>query len=299
MPEKKYLVTIGTFDGVHLGHQKLIRWAMNRARALKMRSRVVFFVSPPRFFFRPSLKVPLLTTGPERRAFLHGLGVDRVEVLRFGSRWAEMPHERFFEDYVIKRWKAGGILVGKDFAFGKGRKGDLPYLQRETAARGMHLSVLPLVRVGGKKISSSGIRSLLAKGDAERAARMLGRPYALTGTAARGRGLGRKLGFPTANLRLPAEVLTPPGVFLVRVAGGPLRGPRDAVCNVGLRPTVNRRGRRLVVEVHVPGFSGDLYGARLKLEFIRRLRGERKFASLEALKRQIGRDIQAMRGRSA
>lgn len=297
MSEKKYLVTIGTFDGVHLGHQKLVRWAMDRGRELGMRSRVVFFVSPPRFYFRPDLKVPLLTTGPQRRAFLHGLGVDRVEVLRFGPRWAQMHHERFFEDFVVKRWKAGGVLVGKDFAFGKDRKGDLHYLETETAARGMHFGVLPLVRVGGKKISSSRIRALLAAGDVERAGLMLGRAYSLSGAAARGRGLGRKIGFPTANLRVPADALTPPGVFEVAVSGGPLHGPRSAVCNVGLRPTVNGRGRKPVVEVHVPGFSGDLYGVRLKLEFLRRLRGEKKFASMEALKRQIAKDVASVQRR--
>jgi riboflavin kinase/FMN adenylyltransferase len=296
MPERKYLVTIGTFDGVHLGHQKLIRWALERAKKLRMRSRVVFFVSPPRFFFNPALEVPLLTNGPDRRSFIRSLGVDRVEILRFGARWAEMPHEKFFQEFVVDRWKAGGILVGRDFAFGKGRKGNLRYLERETAARDMHLGILPLVRVGGRKISSSRIRALLLKGDVARAGLMLGRPYTLSGTASRGRGLGKKLGFPTANLRVSNETLTPPGVFHVLVSGAPFRGPRSAVCNVGLRPTIGGRNRKPVVEVHVPGYSGSLYGKRLRIEFLKRLRGERKFRSVEALTRQIAKDVEAVVG---
>ena len=294
MAESKYLVTIGTFDGVHLGHQKLIRWALDRAKELKMKSRVVFFVSPPRFYFKPDLIVPLLTTGLDRRAFIRGLGVDRVEMLRFGPRWAEMPHTDFFEKYLIKRWKAGGVLVGKDFAFGKGRLGDLKFLERETTARDMALGVLPLVRVGGRKISSSRIRGVLAKGDVERAGLMLGRPFTLQGTVVKGKGIGRKLGFPTANIRVPAEVMTPCGVFHVLVSGGSLRGPRSAVCNIGTRPTVGSRAKKPVVEVHIPGFSGSLYGKKLRVEFLKRLRAEKKFRSLEALKKAIAADIKSV-----
>ncbi|PCI38843.1 MAG: riboflavin biosynthesis protein RibF [Elusimicrobia bacterium] len=294
MSKPKFLVTIGTFDGVHLGHQKLIRWSMQRAQELKMKSRVVFFVSPPRFYFKPSLAVPLLTTGLERRALIRGLGVDRVEVLRFGPRWAEMAHTTFFEEYIIKRWKAGGLLVGKDFAFGKGRLGNLKFLQGETTVREMTLEVLPLVRVGGRKISSSRIRGLLAKGEVERAGLMLGRSFTFTGTVVRGRGLGAKLGFPTANLRVSDEVLRPAGVFHVLVSGGSLRGPRTALCNIGTRPTMGGRGKKLVVEVHIPGYSGSLYGKKLRIEFLKRLRGEKKFRSLDALKSAIAKDIECV-----
>jgi riboflavin kinase/FMN adenylyltransferase len=288
-PPKPYLVTIGTFDGVHRGHQKLMRWVRRLSRRLRMHTRVVFFASPPRFYFCPQYAHPLLTTSLERRAILKSLGVDRVEILRFGPRWARMPHERFFEDYLVRRWKAGGVLVGRDFAFGTGRKGDLEYLRKACASRGMRLGILPLVRVKGRKISSRDIRRLLDSGRVAEAGRLLGRPHALTGRVVRGLGLGAKLGFPTANLKVSPELLAPPGVFHVR-AEVPHAGALDAVCAVGYRPTLGR-GLTRAVEVHIPGWSGDLYGKTLRIEFLRKLRGEKKFKSLEALRRAIARDI--------
>lgn len=287
---ERYLVTIGTFDGVHRGHRQLLDWVRALAKRRSLKTRVVFFVAPPRFHFRPELKVPLLTDGAERRRLLKDFGIDRVEVLRFGPRWAEMPHTAFFERYIVRRWRAGGLLVGRDFAFGKRRLGDLGFLKAACAARGMTLGVLPLVRVGGRKISSTRIRALLTAGDVAGAGRLLGRPFALRGRVVHGNHMGRKLGFPTANVHVPAEVLAPPGVYEVRVSGGPLAEPRRAVCNVGVRPTLDGERRRHV-EVHVPDWRGRLYGRVLTVEFVRRLRGERKFASVDALQRQIARDV--------
>lgn len=289
-PSERFLVTIGTFDGVHRGHRRVLAWVKARARRQGLKTRVVFFVAPPRFYFRPELRVPLLTSGRERRRLLKGLGIDRVEVLRFGPRWAGMAHTAFFESYIVKRWRAAGLIVGSDFAFGKGRLGDLPFLKAACRARGLELVVLPLVRSGRRKISSTRIRALLAKGDVGAAGRLLGHPFSVTGRVVHGRHLGRKLGFPTANVHVPLEVTAPPGVYEVRVHGGPLAEPRTGVCNVGVRPTVDGAPRRHV-EVHLPGWSGRLYGRVVTVEFRRRLRGERKFPSLDALKRQVQRDI--------
>ncbi|MEE8425119.1 MAG: riboflavin biosynthesis protein RibF [Elusimicrobiota bacterium] len=288
---RKYLVTIGTFDGVHRGHQKLLRWVKERARKLRMGTRVVFFVAPPRFYFRPSLAAPLLTNSRERKRIIRDLGIEKVEVLRFGSRWAKMPHTRFFEEYIVRRWRAGGLLVGRDFAFGRGRRGDQTFMRGACKARKMRLGVLPPVRVRRRKISSTMIRDLLGAGDVKGAARLLGRPHALSGKVVRGAGIGRRIGVPTANINVARELLAAPGVYAVRVSGPGLRA-RKAVCNVGFRPTL-RRSRRRVVEVHIPRFSGNLYGRTLTIEFLRRLRGEKKFPSLEALKRQIKKDIRA------
>ncbi|MFH2201756.1 MAG: riboflavin biosynthesis protein RibF [Elusimicrobiota bacterium] len=293
MPKNRYLVTIGTFDGVHRGHQKLLSWVIARAKKLKLKTRVVFFVAPPRFFFKPEMTVPTLTASKDRRKFIRSLGIDRVEMLRFGPRWAAMPHTRFFADYIIGRWKAGGLLVGRDFAFGKGRKGGPDYLKAACAQHGLHLGILPLMRVDGRKISSSGIRGLLLKGHVKDAAKLLGRDYAVTGRVVRGQGLGRKIDVPTANLNLSRELLVPAGVFAVRVHGRALKRAMRAVCNVGFRPTLNGRLKHPKVEVHIPGWTGSLYGRRLTVEFLRRLRPERKFPSLEALRRAIQRDIAA------
>lgn len=289
-PSERYLVTIGTFDGVHRGHRQLLDWVRALAKRRGLKTRVVFFVAPPRFHFRPELKVPLLTGGADRRRLLKGLGIDRVEMLRFGPRWATMPHTAFFESYIVRRWRAGGLLVGRDFAFGRGRLGDLAFLKAACAARGMTLGVLPLVRFGRKKIGSTRIRSLLAAGDVRGAARLLGRPFELRGRVVHGSHMGRKLGFPTANVHVPAEVMAPPGVYEVLVTGGPLKEPRRAVCNVGVRPTVDGAARRHV-EVHIPDWKGRLYGRVVTVSFVRRLRGERKFASVDALIRQIARDV--------
>jgi len=286
----EYLVTIGTFDGVHRGHRKLLRWVRMFARRLGLRTRVVFFAVPPRFFLKPSLSVPLLTTSRERSAILKRLGVDRVQILRFGPRWAHMEHTRFFEEYIVRRWKAGGLLVGRDFAFGRGRKGDLAYLRGACASRRIHLDVLPLVRVRGKKISSSDIRALLEAGRVDRAADLLGRPFQVAGRVVHGQGLGRRLGCPTANLRLPKEHMVPPGVFRATVHGPGLHA-MPAVCNVGRRPTIRGGRHRLVTEVHILDWSGDLYGKTLRVEFLERLRGEKKFKDLGSLKAQIAKDV--------
>lgn len=294
MPEARarYLITIGTFDGVHRGHQKLMRWVRARAARLGLKTAVVFFVEPPRFYFRPESAVPLLTSGRDRRELLRGLGIDRVRMLRFGPRWARMRHTRFFAEHLVRRWRAGGLLVGRDFAFGKDRRGDLAYLRAACAERGLDFAVLPLMRLGRRKVSSSRIREQLLAGDARGAARLLGRPHAVWGRVVRGRGLGRRLGFPTANLAVAPELLAPPGVYAARVSG-PGFPPRAAACNVGVRPTLAGAPRR-VVEAHLPGFRGSLYGKRLKLEFLRRLRPERRFASLDELRRAIARDVAAV-----
>jgi riboflavin kinase/FMN adenylyltransferase len=299
MPKQNgYLVTLGTFDGVHLGHRKLMGWVLRKAKALGLRTRVVFFVVPPRFYFNPASRVPLLTSSRDRRSFVKALGIDRVEVLRFGPRWANMSHTDFFENYILKKWKAGGVLVGKDFGFGKGRKGDLSYLKEACARHALTLGVLPLVRVGGKKISSSDIRRLLLSGDVEKAGKLLGRPYSLTGKVARGKGFGRTLGFPTANVRTSKEALLPPGVFVVWVRAAHWPGYKRAVCNVGTRPTLGRRKKTAVLEVHIPGFKGGLYGRKLSVEFVRRLRPEKKFTSLSALRGAIEKDVRSLNARS-
>ena len=293
----EYLVTIGTFDGVHRGHQKLLRWVRMLARRLGLRTRVVFFAAPPRFFLDPSLSAPLLTTSRERSAMLRALGMDRVQVLRFGPRWANMEHPRFFEEYIVRRWKAGALLVGRDFAFGRGRRGDLAYLRKACAAHRIRLGVLPLVKVRGEKISSSEIRALLSAGHADKAAEFLGRPFAVAGRVVHGQGLGRRLGWPTANLSLPGEHMVPPGVFRA-VAHAPGLHAMPAVCNVGRRPTIRGGGRsrhRVVTEVHVLDWSGDLYGKTLRVEFLDRLRGEKRFAGVEDLKKQIARDVATAR----
>ena len=287
------LVTIGTFDGVHKGHQRLVRRLLSAARRWKLRPTVVLFDRPPRFFFRPEMAGPLITTAEERRELLEGLGVASVRVLPFNRNMAHVPHTRFFEEYILRRCRAGGLMVGPDFAFGRGRKGDIAWLTQTCDLLGLRFDVLPIVRAGGLKIGSTRIRALLGQGEVREAARLLGRPHSVSGEVVRGDGLGRKLGWPTANLRVPEEKLVPSGVYKVRVRQ--LAGPkldRIGACNVGVRPTVTGVGERRV-ETHLLAFSGSLYGRRLRLDFLRRIRPERRFSSLDALREQIRKDVRA------
>jgi len=287
----KSLVTLGTFDGVHGGHRRLLRRLVRLARGRRLKSAVVLFSTPPRFFFQPQSVMPLLTLPGERRGILRELGIDRVEVLKFGKAVASLPHEKFFENFILRRWRAGGLLVGADFAFGKGRLGDIPWLKSACRGRGIRLWVEPLLQREGLKVSSTRIRAALAEGDVEEAGRLLGRPYFLTGRVVKGQGLGRRFGVPTANLKVEEGKLLPRGVYKVLVSGpGALGRSRVGVCNVGTRPTVGG-APRVHVEVHIPGFTGDLYGKTLRADFLKRLRAERKFPSLDALKAQIKKDI--------
>lgn len=285
----KFLLTLGTFDGVHLGHRRLLKRLKARAAGLGLKTMVVLFSAPPRFYFRPELSAPLLSSATERAALLRSLGIDHVRVLRFGARWAGMTRESFLEDFLLRRCRAGGMIVGPDFAFGRGRRGSVPWLARACRERGVHFEVLPFLRSAGRKVSSSGIRKLVLSGEMIRASRLLGRPYGVAGRVIRGRGLGSRLGFPTANLAVSAERLLPRGVFHVRVFGAGEEGGLG-VCNVGTRPTLGG-SRRVSAEIHLVGFKGTLYGRRIAVEFLRRLRPERKFPSMEALGRQVRRDI--------
>lgn len=289
------LVTLGTFDGVHRGHQRLAARLLADAKRWKLRPTAVVFDRPPRFYFHPELATPLLTTAEERRELLFGLGVQSVRILPFNRHMAHVPHTRFFEDYLLRRCRAGGLLVGPDFAFGRGRKGDIAWLTRACDVLGLKFGVFPIVRAGGMKIGSTRIRELLLEGEVREAARLLGRPYSVRGPVVRGDGLGRRLGVPTANVQVPEQKLVPPGVFRVRVTAadsGKALGVHLGACNVGVRPTLGGVGERRV-EVHLLRFKGDLYGRRLKLEFLRRIRPERRFPSLDALKEQLAKDVKA------
>lgn len=287
---RKRLILLGTFDGVHRGHRRLLSRFLELARRWKLQPRIVLFALPPRFYFSPPASPSLLTTPSERAAILRSLGIEDIHFLRFGRTWAEMPPERFFQRFLLAKSQCGGLLVGPDFAFGKDRLGDIHWLEKASQGSGVRFNVISLVSKAGQKISSSRIRNLLFGGEVEDAAYLLGRPYSVQGRVIRGRGLGRKLGVPTANVRVDRHKLLPRGVYKVRTFCRLWKNPRAGVCNVGVRPTVGGRSR-VHVEVHIPGFSGNLYGVALKVEFLTKLRSELRFPSLKALKTQILKDI--------
>lgn len=286
------VVTIGNFDGVHRGHQAILARLREHAARLGLPARVVLFEPHPVEFFRPEADEPRLMRLREKIVALAGLGVDGVLCLRFDQQLANMPHETFVERLLVQGLGARLVVVGPDFRFGHRRLGDLDYLKTAGAAAGFDVDVVPPLQIDGERVSSTAVRQHLSVGDLTGAARLLGRPYSLYGRVSYGDARGRTIGFPTLNLPLHRKAVSLRGVFAVRVAGLAAM-PLPGVANLGWRPTVN--GTFPLLEVHVLDFSGEVYGRQVQVEFVQRLRDERRFDSLDALRRQIADDVRAAR----
>lgn len=283
-------IALGTFDGVHRGHQTMLADLTDLSAVYKIPSLVLFFPVPPRAAISGNTVMSMITLPEERAALLSSCGVDHVSAIEFTGKLSSMGHEEFFRDILLGRYKMKGLLVGEDFAFGKNRAGHIGYMRRACAAAGIPLFVHPFVKDGGHKISSSVIRVLLREGRVEEAARLLGRRYTVTGKVVRGEGLGRKLGFPTANLDCGTLKILPRGVFTVAARLGD-RTFR-AVANVGFRPTVNTIHEEVpLMEAHILGFDEMIYGRRLEVEFLSRIRGEKRFHGLDELVAQVKDDM--------
>lgn len=286
MDTRKKVIALGFFDGVHLGHQALLRRVMERSSGVYMPA-LFTFDRPPREVVT-GVPVPRLSTGEERRGKIVRL-FPGMEVLEepFDRTLMVQSWQGFLES-LTQRHQAGWFVAGHDFRFGYRNEGDVESLRHWAEKRGLGCDVIPAVYAEGNVVSSTRIRALLEEGDVEAAARLLGEPYALSGPVAHGKGLGRRLGAPTINL-LPAPGRQIPGngVYVTHVEIDGRVCP--AVTNVGVRPTVEDRGR-LLVESHLLDWREQLYGRQCRIEFLRRLRGETRFASLEALSRQIQKD---------
>jgi riboflavin kinase/FMN adenylyltransferase len=255
---------------------------------LRLDACVLTFEPHPREFFSPASAPARLTRLRDKLEQMAALGVSRVHVARFDARFAALPAERFVQDVVVRGLRAAWLLVGRDFRFGVKRSGDFALLEQAAARHGIELEAMPEVSLDGERVSSSAVRAALAAGDLERAARLLGRRYAVSGVVVHGTKLGRELGYPTANIRLPRKAPLA-GIFVVAVEG---IGP--AVASVGRRPTVNEVPAPLL-EVHLLDWNGNLYGKRLRVTFLQRLREERRFEDLEALRAAIARDAEQAR----
>ncbi len=282
------VATIGNFDGVHLGHQAIFTRLRERARQWRLPAMVVIFEPQSAEYFAPARAPARLTRLREKLAVLAECGIDRVQCLRFGAELAAMPAGDFVRRVLVEGLGVRYLAVGDDFRFGAGRTGDFATLRAAGDAHGFVVEDTPTVSVDGARVSSTRVREALADGHLEQARRLLGRRYRICGRVVHGDERGRTLGFPTANIALHRRVSPLRGVFLVSVDG---IGPRSlaGVANVGHRPTVG--GVRHQLEVHLLGFDGDLYGRHLTVAFESRLRDERKFDSLQALRDQIERDV--------
>lgn len=286
------VLTIGNFDGVHLGHRTLLHRLTEKAEALGLPGAVLTFEPHPREFFAPESAPARLTTLREKLELLGGYGVQLTCVCRFNRRFAALSAEEFVTRVLVQGLHVRHLIIGDDFRFGAGREGDFAFLVAAGRRHGFTVEAMDTVLMEGERASSSGIREALAAGALEQAAKLLGRPYGIDGRVVHGDKIGRQLGFPTANIRVRHNPMPLTGVFAVRVTGaGEL--PVEGVANMGVRPTLGTP--RPLLEVNLFDFQGDLYGAHLSVAFLHKLRDEMKFSGLEALKAQIGRDVQAAR----
>lgn len=288
MPEQGTVATIGNFDGVHRGHQALLQALKVEGRRLNLPTLVVLFEPQPPEYFNPEQASARLTNFKEKWRQLSQLGIDYVGCLGFNRTLASMPAEVFAQQFIFEKFQTQLLLVGEDFRFGHGRMGDLALLKRLAAQHHCDVHVYADMMLASARVSSTRIRGLLDAGHMHDAAELLGRPYSMYGRVVFGDGIGRTWGVPTANVQLNRLVLPFTGVFCVNVrrANGQIY---QGVANVGRRPTMDGLTHRL--EVHLFDFEGSLYHEHLEVYFLHKLRGEVKFASLDALINQIKTDI--------
>jgi len=282
-------VTFGVFDGVHLGHQSLLRRTVELARQHGLRSVALTFDPIPEVVLR-GVGVPLLTTNSEKAALIRQAGIDLLVIARFDRAFASITPLRFINEVLIGRLGARIVIAGPRTRFGHLARGDLRFLKQSGKRLGLQVEGVPAVVHGGQQVSSSVARQLLATGSVAMMRGHLGRPYSLTGRVVPGAGRGRNIGFPTANLRIsPEKMLPPDGVYAACAIIGDERFP--AAVNIGTRPTFEK-GRALprAIEAHVLAPCGNLIGRTITLELLTRLRSERRFATIEALRKQIARD---------
>lgn len=286
-------LTIGNFDGVHLGHQAMLAELKRGAGRLGVPACVLTFEPHPREFFAPDKAPVRLTALREKLELLAQCGVDRVHICRFNYRFAQIAAEDFIAEVIARGLGARWVLVGDDFRFGARRAGDFVMLKQAASRLGFEVTALAGFAQEGERVSSTAVRNALVKGDLDRAERLLGRAYAISGRVTRGDGLGRKLGFPTANVQMKHNRPPLTGIFAVRLHGAG-REPLPGVASLGVRPTV-KQGGAPVLEVHVLDFSSDLYRCHVRVEFLHKFRDEEKYADLATLTKQIALDVENTR----
>jgi riboflavin kinase/FMN adenylyltransferase len=285
------VVTMGNFDGIHRGHQRIFRSLREEALANQGTAVVITFFPHPLKILRPDRAPLLITSLQDRVALIERCGIDRVICLPFTQELANWDAERFVQDILVRKIGTKEVLVGEDFRFGKNRRGDLAYLQEQGKACGFKVLKIGPVRLDGMEVSSTRIRQCIQKGRVRESADMLGRPYAICGTVVAGDKRGRTLGFPTANLSTDAELLPPNGVYAVRVILGDDRW--NGVASLGVKPTFS--GSQYSIEAHIFDFDRDIYGRSVRVEFVEWIREQTSFPSAQALAAQIDRDAQEAR----
>jgi riboflavin kinase/FMN adenylyltransferase len=280
------VATIGNFDGVHRGHQTITHQLIEQAQRLGGQSTVITFEPLPHEHFQGAQSPARLTPLCEKLSLLSAEGIDQVLCLPFNKKLAEMPAEEFIHKVLVDGLGIRLLVIGDDFRFGKGRSGDFAMLRNAGKKYGFEVVDTQTLSDDSGRISSSRIREALAKGDMNTAEALLGHAFTMSGRVIHGEKRGRQLGFPTANIGTNRPISPLRGVFTISA-----KGIGNGVANVGTRPTVNGKG--FLIEAHFLDFTGDLYGQRLKIKWLNKIRDEQRFESLDALKKQIGLDIQS------
>lgn len=286
--QRPTVLTLGVFDGLHLGHQRIMQTVVERAAAIDAVPTAITFDPHPRAVIHPASAPPLLQTLDQRLANLELLGIEQAIVIRFDADFAAQPAERFLSEIVHERLQAREVYLGKGFAFGRGRAGNIELLRRLSAELGFFADEVDEVQLRGQRISSSRIRELLSEGRVNLARRMLGRPYGVEGVVIRGDQRGRRIGFPTANLKPHNRVIPRYGIYATATL---VDGEwRRSVTSIGVRPTFGADNEPSI-ESYILDFDGDLYGSVVRVRFLHRIRDEMKFSGVEELVEWIRRDV--------
>lgn len=288
---KNPILTLGNFDGIHLGHRRIISRVVAKAEKESVPSVVYTFEPHPLKVVAPHRSPLLLLDMEDKKRLIGEMGIDYLVLAEFTKAFAATHPRRFVEDVLVKALGVREVWVGHDFSFGRGRTGTVEYLRELGLELGFKVRVLPAYRKGGLIVSSSLIRELVKTGEVRKAASLLGKEYRIKGRVVKGASVGREIGFPTANLRVSSELVPKSGVYAAYASVGGVRRP--AVLNIGTAPTFG--GRASTVEVHILGFRGDLYGRKMEVAFVRRLRDEKTFKTKAALISRIKKD--ALRAR--
>jgi riboflavin kinase/FMN adenylyltransferase len=287
------VLAIGNFDGLHLGHRALLERLTGKARELGLPASVMTFEPHPRELFTPDQAPARLTSLREKLGLLEANGIERTYVLHFSRKLAALTAEEFIEKVLVRGLAVKHLIIGDDFRFGRGRTGDFEMLRNAGAVHGFGVEAMHTIDIDGERVSSSAVRETLAAGDLEHAARLLGRPYNISGRIVHGNKIGGRIGYPTANIQLKRKRVPLAGVFAVTVSGLDKRHLPGAA-SLGVRPTLGA-GLQSVLEVHLLDFDRRVYGEHVTVHFLHKMRDEAKFASLDELSAQIARDVAAIR----
>jgi riboflavin kinase/FMN adenylyltransferase len=281
------ILTLGNFDGVHLGHQRILKRVAKRAEQLGLPSVVYTFEPHPLKVVAPHKSPPLITNKEEKAVSIASFGIDHLVLARFTKEFAAKHPLEFMEDILVGKLNVREVWVGHDYTFGKGKTGTVEYLKSHGKELGFKVNVVPAYRKKGIIVSSSGVRRFIAGGKVEEAAGMLGRPYSISGRVIKGSARGKNLGFPTANIKTEKELIPKNGVYAVFVSleGGEYKG----VVNIGFAPTFS--GNKWGIEVHIFDFKRGIYGKEITIKFIKNLREEKTFKNQNSLANQIKKDV--------